>query len=93
MFSIIAGILASILPNLIFVWLYFWRGSKAPRKIIKGFYWGEALKFAVLVLLLSVFLQIPQLDVLRFFSAFLLSEMTRLFYQFFLLARTTRNDK
>jgi len=89
MFSIIAGILASVLPNLIFAWLYFCRGSNAPREIIKGFYWGEALKFVVLVLLLSVFLQLPHLDVLRFFSAFLLSEMTRLFYQFFMLARTT----
>jgi len=89
MFSIMAGILASVLPNLIFVWLYFWRGTNAPQEIIKGFYWGEALKFLVLVLLLSVFLQLPQLDVLRFFSAFLLSEMTRLLYQFFRLARTT----
>jgi ATP synthase protein I len=89
MFSIIAGILASVLPNLIFVWLYFWRGSNKPQEIVKGFYWGEVLKFAALVLLLSIFLQLPQLNVLRFFSAFLLSEMTRLFYQFFMLARTT----
>lgn len=89
MFSIMAGILASVLPNLIFVWLYFRRGSNIPQEIVKGFYWGEVLKFVILVLLLSVFLQLPQLDVLRFFSAFLLSEMTRLFYQFFMLARAT----
>lgn len=89
MFSIIAGILASVLPNLIFVRLYFWRGTNVPQEIVKGFYWGEALKFVVLVLLLSILLQLPQLDMLRFFSAFLLSEMTRLLYQFFRLARTT----
>lgn len=88
MFSIIAGILASVLPNLIFVWLYF-RRANAPQEIVKGFYWGEALKFVVLVLLISFFLQLPQLDVLIFFSAFLLSEMTRLFYQFFMITRTT----
>jgi F0F1-type ATP synthase assembly protein I len=84
-----AGILASVLPNLIFVWLYFWRGSNTPRAIVKSFYWGEVLKVVVMVFLLSILLQLPQIDVLRFFSAFLLSEMTRLFYQFFRLARTT----
>ena len=90
MFSIIAGILASVLPNLIFVWLCFRRGTtSAPQKILRGFYLAEVLKFAMLGLLLSVLLQLPNLNVPGFFLAFVLSEMTRLFYQFFILARTT----
>ena len=89
MYSIIAGILASVLPNLFFAWLYFGRAAKTPQDFIRGFYLGEGLKYAGLVFLLSVFLQLPGLHVVKFFSAFLLSEMTRLFYQFFKLARTT----
>lgn len=89
MFSIIAGTLASVLPNLIFGWLCFRRGTGVPKKIVRIFYLAEGLKFAVLVLLLSIFLPLPHLNVTGFFSAFLFFEITRLFYQFFILARTT----
>ena len=89
MLSIISGVLASVLPNAIFVWLYFGRNSTKPKEIVKGFYWGEVLKFLSLVLLFGIFLQLPHLNVRVFFLAFVLSEMTRLFYQFFMLARTT----
>lgn len=88
MLSIIVGILASVLPNVLFALLYF-KHSKAPHEIVRCFYWAEIFKFVALVLLLSIFLQLPNLSVPRFFSAFLLSEMTLLFYKFFILTRTT----
>ncbi len=89
MFSIMAGILASVLPNLTFVWRCFRPGTGVPQTILRGFYLAEVLKFAMLALLMVLFLQLPRLNVPVFFSAFVLSEITRLFYQFFILARTT----
>lgn len=87
MFSIIVGILASVFPNLLFVWLYNKAKASAPDRFVKLFYLNEGIKFGVLALLVSACLQWPGLQVVKFFSAFLLAEFARLSLQFFFLSR------
>lgn len=90
MSSIMLGVLASILPSFISVWLYSMRSDRNPTQLVRYFYLIEGLKFAGLAFLVSVFLQWPDLHIIKFFSAFVLSEMMRLFYQFFKLVRTVK---
>lgn len=85
--SIMFGVLASVLPNLFCFWLQLKLGNKAPEQLLRFVYFIEGLKFAGLALLVSVFLQWPGLHIIKFFSAFMLSEMIRLFYHFFKLTR------
>lgn len=89
MFSIIMGILASVFPNLLFVWLYNRSKARAPNRFVKLFYISEGIKFGVLALLVSACLQWPDLQVIKFFIAFLLAEFARLFWQFIFLSRTS----
>lgn len=88
MSSIILGMLASVLPNLLQYRLYTIIKDKVPNRFIKFFYLSEGVKFAALALLVSAFLQWPNLHIVKFFTAFLLSEMARLLFQFFKLKRT-----
>ncbi|HSX20674.1 MAG TPA: ATP synthase subunit I, partial [Gammaproteobacteria bacterium] len=84
------GILASVLPNLVFRWLYYLPKAKEPHKFIRLFYLNEGLKFASLALLVSAFLLWPKLQVSKFFAAFVLSELLRVFYQAYALTRTSK---
>lgn len=90
MLSAMFGLLASILPNLVFGWLCSFHKDKTPSLFIKFFYLNECLKFAVFVIVFSTFLLWLNLNVKVFFVAFVLSEFARLFYQFFKLSWTTK---
>lgn len=87
MFSILIGILASVLPNLLFVWLYKKSLALAPDKFLKILYISEGLKFAGLALLLSICLQWSGLQVKHFILAFVGAEIMRAFYGVYLFAR------
>lgn len=88
MSSIIIGILASVLPNLLFYWLYRLSKARTPLWFVRFLYINEGLKFAALALLVSAFLLWPNLQKVNFFMAFLFSELARLLWQFFQLSRT-----
>ncbi len=88
MCSIISGILASVLPNLLSLWLYQISKAKPPVDFVRYFYISEGLKFAALALLVSAFLLWPGLQVTKFFTAFLLCEFARLFFNAYQLKRT-----
>ena len=83
MFSIILGILASVLPNLLFYWFYIFIKAKTPIWFVRFFYLNEGIKFAVLALLVSAFFQWQNLHFIEFFIAFLLCELARLLFQSF----------
>lgn len=89
MSSIICGILASVLPNLLFYRLYATSRVKTPVQFIRFLYLNEGIKFAVLALLVSAFLLWPGLQVKQFFAAFVLCELVRLFFNALQLKRTT----
>lgn len=87
MSSIILGTLASVLPNLLFFKLYFYLQTTTPAQFIKVVYLCEVLKFAGMALSISAFLQWPGLQIVKFFSAFLLFEVVRLLCLFLWGAR------
>jgi F0F1-type ATP synthase assembly protein I len=72
--------LASIVPNLLFRQVFFQHSSNSPQQILKYFYLGAALKFIGFVLLFSLLLHWPDLQVNVFFWAFCLSELARWLY-------------
>lgn len=80
------GMLASVLPNLLFYKLFFFRATAKPKSFIRFVFFSEGLKFVGLALLLSVFLQLPNIQIKKFFTAFLFLELARLGYYFFGLA-------
>ncbi len=86
MFSIMLGMLASVLPNLLFYKLFFYRTTAKPKSFLRFVFFSEGLKFVGLALLLSVFLRLPNIQVKNFFAAFLIFELARIMYYFFWLA-------
>lgn len=83
----ILGIVASIVPNYVFRWLFLRQDARTPRQIVKYFYLCASLKFISFVLLFSVILQWSKLHVVCFFMAFLVSELGRCVYCWFDLPR------
>ncbi len=86
MFSIMLGVLASVLPNLFFYKLFFFRVTAKPKSFLRFVFFSEVLKFVGLALLLSLFLRLPNIQVKKLFAAFLLLELARVMYYFFWLA-------
>lgn len=87
MYSIIFGTLASVLPNLLFAWLYFRSTVNRPVQFMRLVYLYEGLKFAILAAVFSVCLRWPDLQVTKFFTAFLLCELFRFVFIKYKLAR------
>ncbi len=87
MFSILIGILASALPNLLSFYLCKRVLGMAPSKFLNTLYVSEVLKFAGLALLFSICLQWPCLHVKHFILAFVCTEVLRAFLGVSLLAR------
>ena len=76
--SALAGGFTFLLPNFIFVLMAFAHaGASKSKLIIRGFYAGEAMKLALTVILLSVFLQLGTLAYSAFYGAFLLLLMSQ----------------
>jgi len=77
MISLILGAIVSFLPHLAFRYVFFNSDVTAPRQIVNRFYLGAILKFTILILLCSLALSWPKLQVTEFCLAFLLSGLIR----------------
>ncbi|MEI6897959.1 MAG: ATP synthase subunit I [Psychromonas sp.] len=72
-FSALAGGVTFLLPNLIFVWMAFAHaGARQSKKVLRGFYAGEAIKLFFTVILLVVFLKYGALSLSAFYISFTL---------------------
>lgn len=89
MFSILFGVLASVLPNLLFYWLYKLAQVQQPNKFIKKIYLSGGLKFAATAILQSAALQWPGLQPAKFFIALMATEFLRFVFVRYVLARKT----
>lgn len=87
MFSILFGILASVLPNLFFYWLYFALDASAPRQFVKTIYIVEGLKFVILAAVIISCLQWPGLQINKFIFGFVLAEVSRIGFHLYKLVR------
>lgn len=80
MWSVVLGIAASVVPNLIFKHVFFSAQSCTPKQAVNSFYFGAALKFVGLILLFSLFLNLPNVQPTIIFWAFLFAEVARLIW-------------
>lgn len=88
--SIVLGMLASVLPNLFFKKLFYAFGKDSPKKIVNALYLGGACKYLGMALLVSLFLQLPNLNIRIFCVAIICSEVVRMGFQFISLRTTAR---
>lgn len=72
-YSALFGGFTFLLPNLIFVLLAFAHaGARQTKKVLRGFYAGEAIKLLLTVVLFVIFLKYGALMLLAFYISFLL---------------------
>jgi len=72
-FSVLAGGITFLLPNFIFVWMAFAHaGARQSKKVVRGFYVGEAMKLFLTVILFVVFLKYTTLSLAAFYISFAL---------------------
>lgn len=70
-YSALAGGVTFLLPNLIFVLMAFAHaGARQTKKVLRGFYAGEAIKLFLTVLLFVVFLKFVLLSLTAFYISF-----------------------
>ena len=70
-YSALAGGVTFLLPNLIFVLMAFaYAGARQTKKVLRGFYAGEAIKLFLTVLLFVVFLKFVLLSLTAFYISF-----------------------
>ncbi|MEJ6122739.1 ATP synthase subunit I [Vibrio sp. 2-Bac 85] len=70
-YSALAGGVTFLLPNLIFVLMAFAHaGARQTKKVLRGFYAGEAIKLFLTVLLFVVFLKYVLLSLTAFYISF-----------------------
>jgi len=70
-YSALAGGVTFLLPNLIFVLMAFAHaGARQTKKVLRGFYAGEAIKLFLTVLLFVVFLKYMLLSLTAFYISF-----------------------
>jgi len=83
-YSSLFGGITFLLPNFIFVWMAFAHaGARQSRKVLRGFYAGEAIKLFLTVLLLVVFLKFGALSLSAFYISFLLLVISQWLAPFF----------
>jgi F0F1-type ATP synthase assembly protein I len=73
--SIILGIVASAVPNLLFRRVFFRHTVQTPQQIVRLFYWGAVFKFVGFVLLFCLILQWPSLQTKMFFVSFVATQI------------------
>tara|TARA_R110001583_G_scaffold116631_2_gene267421 strand:+ start:5489 stop:5899 length:411 start_codon:yes stop_codon:yes gene_type:complete len=70
-YSALAGGTTFLLPNLVFVLMTFAHaGARQTKKVLRGFYAGEAIKLFLTVLLFVVFLKYGSLSLTAFYISF-----------------------
>ncbi|WP_367608043.1 ATP synthase subunit I [Legionella sp. W05-934-2] len=66
-----------LLPNLLFArQLFYYHGAQAAKKIVKGFYRGEAIKLISTVVLIGVVFALLPVKPLPFFLTFIVLQMS-----------------
>lgn len=74
--SAISGGLISIVPSMLFARMLFQHhGAKAARKIVNGFYKGEALKIVLSILMFAIVFNCFSIVPIVFFSMYILVQM------------------
>lgn len=88
-FSFLAGAISSFLPHCVFVYWVFFKSAKNQQKMT-AFYWGEAMKWIVAILLIILsFIFLPQLKVLVFFAGYFLALLLNIILPVMLNRHTT----
>jgi ATP synthase protein I len=83
-YSALFGGLTFLLPNVVFVLMAFaYAGARQSKKVVRGFYAGEAIKLILTVLLFVVFLKYGSLSLSAFYISFLLLVMSQWLAPFF----------
>ncbi|GLS90378.1 hypothetical protein GCM10007916_14450 [Psychromonas marina] len=83
-YSALAGGITFWLPNLIFVLMAFAHaGARQTKKVVRGFYAGEAIKLLLTVLLFVVFLKYGSLSLIAFYISFSLLVVSQWLSPFF----------
>ncbi|MCH1921139.1 ATP synthase subunit I [Shewanella sp. A3A] len=71
--SALAGAAIAVLPNFVFATLAFAHvGATASAKVLKGFYWGEAMKMLSTIVLFSLVFINMEVAIVPLFSCYLL---------------------
>ena len=66
-----------VLPNILFArQLFFYHGAQAAKKIVKGFYRGEAIKLVSTVILMGITFSVLPVKPLPFFMTFIVLQMS-----------------
>ncbi|WP_413694314.1 ATP synthase subunit I [Psychromonas sp. KJ10-2] len=85
-YSALFGGITFLLPNLIFVLLAFAHaGARQAKKVLRGFYAGEAIKLFLTVLLLVVFLKYGALSLTAYYISFALLVVSQWLAPFFFI--------
>jgi len=83
-YSALAGGVTFLLPNLVFVLMAFAHaGARQSKKVLRGFYAGEAIKLFLTVLLFVVFLKYIPLSLMAFYISFALLVISQWLAPFF----------
>ena len=83
-YSALAGGVTFLLPNIVFILMTFAHaGASKTRKVLRGFYAGEAIKLFLTVLLLVIFLKYLTLVLTAFYIAFVLLVLSQWLAPFF----------
>jgi ATP synthase protein I len=83
-YSALFGGLTFLLPNVVFVLMAFAHaGARQSKKVVRGFYAGEAIKLFLTVLLFVVFLKYGSLSLIAFYISFLLLVISQWLAPFF----------
>lgn len=90
MMSVMLGLIASVLPNWIFKYVYFRSNLHTTSQIVKNLYWSAILKVIGLILLLGLILQLAKLEAWKFILAFIFGDLVcKLYYWLNLLRVST----
>lgn len=82
--SVLAGGITFLLPNFVFVWMAFAHaGARQSKKVVRGFYAGEAIKLFLTVILFVVFLKYTTLTLIAFYMSFALLVVSQWLAPFF----------
>jgi len=83
-YSALAGGITFLLPNIVFVLMAFAHaGARQTKKVLRGFYAGEAIKLFLTVILFVVFLKYIPLVLTAFYISFVLLVLSQWLAPFF----------
>jgi len=83
-YSALAGGITFLLPNIVFVLMAFAHaGARQAKKVLRGFYAGEAIKLFLTVILFVVFLKYIPLVLTAFYISFVLLVLSQWLAPFF----------